>query len=183
MWRGSGSGQATHLTGPNGAQYAAITNNHDLAYSTGDARGYVRLAKTGRVITLGGVRGEASTSQHVMGASATSFYGVTYGSAQTRALRWQVSPTSVGPLLGSKVSNLVSVAGVGLNGAVAGTPWISGTSPDETYRNLVANGGVWRLAPQYKMPFGAEPPVAVSPTGVVVYTGTDHLPHTYTCHR
>jgi hypothetical protein len=183
QWRGSGSGRASHLTGPIGAEYAAITANHDVAYSTGNSQGFARLATTGRIVHLGGVAGDRSTEQRVMGASSNTFYGASYGAQKTHVVRWRLSATSASPLTGTAVSSLVTVAGVGSNGAVVGTPWIGGTGPDRTSRSLVANGGVWLLPPQYKVPFGAEPPVAVSPTGVAVYTGTDRLPHTYSCTR
>jgi hypothetical protein len=190
FWRGT---LATHLTtSAMHAGYPVIASNRSVAFTADGndpstpylAQGYLRLAKTGQLLRLGGTPGDDVRGEFPAGASNSRFYGaVDTQHVNPTAVSWTVGSSS--PLPPRRVSNLTKVNAVGANGDVVGVP-SDQVSRQYSYRNLVtAARKVYRLPAQFgankATSGGAELPVAISPTGVVVYTAPDGKPRSVHC--
>ena len=180
-WTGSGRGQV-HLIDTQSSQSPVATNRRgDILYPDElrltDGRSFIfgwlprsyHFGVGATKLTSGGVYGIASLT-------GDDAYGVKWPYPYPTMDFGSLRPPRL-------ISYLVWINAVSTYGDVVGE-FPGNAFPDDGVRVLVTRTGkTYRLPTQFKLPYGTgpEPATVIDDYGRVVYTGTDGLPHLFSC--
>lgn len=179
-WTGTGRG-TVHLMTPLGYQALGVDRQGDIFYRDNNGNTYARQP-SGIINRLQNFdTGQWPGSGYVQATSTSSAFGYAQNVNTVLGVRWDVRAGLSGPLLPHTVGYLVWVDSAGLANDVVGE-YPGNTAPDSGTRVLVrSTGKAYRLPPQFHPTWGTEPHTVVNRYGQVVYTGTDGLPHLFSC--
>lgn len=180
-WTGTGRG-VLHLVTPLGYSADAVDQRGDIFYRD-DATGteYVRQP-SGVTNTLLDYSSPADTyGVTVTSSSVGSGFGSATAASVGLGARWDVVSGSGAPISPHRLGWMVYVETAGLSGDVVGG-YPGSTWPNHGTRILMrSTGKAYRMPPQFYPLDQSEPHTVINRYGQVVYTGTDGLPHLFSC--
>lgn len=180
-WTGPGRG-SLHLITPLGYSALAVDQRGDIFYQNDSS--YVTYVRqpNGLTSTLLNFESPATTyGAQVNTTSAGSAFGAGANYGSGLGARWDVVPGSSAPISPRRLGWMVYIENAGLSGDVVGG-YPGSTWPDHGTRILMrSTGKAYRMPPQFYPLDQSEPHTVINRYGQVVYTGTDGLPHLFSC--